>query len=172
MNFLLNSLDQIGRAQVVYFLIVNLVIIFGGFAIWSKFFFKKERRLFNNLKRKVYFIKIKNAELNLEKEAKLISENGMFKTDATVREYAAGYIETISEKAVLVISYAPDFTNYDSLINSAKAKNTPVIIFAKSGKITNQQHMQTFEDYPYLQICNGTSRLLSSLFNICATTPL
>ena len=163
--------NQISTVQGIWSLVwpvLVTVFIFGG---WLLFFHKKERRIFRNLKRKVYFLKIPGSNCDLEKERKLIAENGLFKADGSVRVYSNGFINTINEKAVIIISYTASFGNYADLINSLKINNVPAIVFAKPSEIS-PEHNNLFADYPYLQVCNFTSRLLTSLFDICAVTPL
>lgn len=159
------------NAQNVWFLLYPVVVGFIWFLLWLAFFYKKERRLFRNLKRKVYFLRIDGSTCNLEKEQNLICENGLFKAEKSVRQYSNGLIETIEGKVVLVVSYSPSFLDYANLIVSLKNKKIPVIILAKPREIT-PEHENIFADYPYLQVCNYTSRLLTSLFDICAVTPL
>lgn len=173
MNQFLNTIEKINAVQNAWTLIIALCIAIStvvGFIIWTVFFYRKEFRLFRNLKRKVYFLKINGSTCNLEKELKLVSENGFFISDTTVRNYSNGFLDTIKEKAVVIIGYSPTFNNYQNLIASISKNNFPVLVFSKPGAITSN-HNNIFSEYPYLQVCNFSSRLLTSLFDICAITP-
>ena len=158
--------NGVGFWSLVYPVVIYAICFF----IWLKFFHKKEKRIFNNLKRKVYFLKIDGSTCNLEKEQNLINKNGLFRAEKSVRQYSKGFIETVNEKAVIVFAYSAVFPDYQDLIDSLKNKEIPAIILAKPREII-PEHESIFSDYPYLQVCNYTSRLLTSLFDICAVTP-
>lgn len=171
---LLGIIDQINRIQNAWALIsllVGCVSLIVAFSIWLWFFYRKESRLFRNLKRKVYFFRIKGSTCDLEKERNLVDSNGFFVADAAVREFSSALLDTITGPAVIVLAYSSKFSGYKSFLDSTLAKKVPVIVFARSGEITDVQHRKLFEEYPNLQICNFGSRLLTSLFDICAVTP-
>lgn len=173
-NILLCTIDQLGRVQIIWLLVAYVVVRLIGFLIWSKFFYQKERRLFKNLKRKVYFLKFPDSQHDLQTETRLIQKNGFFKADSDVKNYSDNLLHSIEEKAAIVISYSPTYNGYQRLIDSLQPKKIPLVILAKSDSSNRilPEHTAIFDQYPYHQVCNGTSRLLTSLFSICAITPL
>ncbi len=171
-NILWCTVDQIGRIQVIWIIVGYVAIRVIGFLIWTNFFYKKEKRLFRNLKREVHFIKFEGSQHDLETETRLIKENGFFKVENEIKQYSENLISSIEQKAAIVVSYSPTFTGYQKLIDFLQPKKIPLVILAKSDPRITSEHTAIFDQYPYHQVCNGTSRLLTSLFSICAITPL
>jgi hypothetical protein len=167
---IINQINQIQNAWEVMTLLVISVSSIVAFGVWLVFFYRKESRLFRNLKRKVYFFRLKNSTCDLEKERYLVDTNGFFTADNAVREFSQTIHDTVVGPAVVVMAYSSKFTGYQQFLESALAKKVPVLIFAKPSEI-NPKHNVLFAEYPYLQVCNYGSRLLTSLFDICAITP-
>jgi hypothetical protein len=166
----IDKISQIQNAWAVIWLLVVCISLIIAFGVWLWFFYRKESRLFRNLKRTVYFFHIKDSTCDLEKERNLVDTNGFFTADGAVREFSSSILDTISGPSVVVIAYSSKYSDYQRFLESALAKKVPVLIFAKPGEI-NPKHNMLFAEYPYLQVCNYGSRLLTSLFNICAITP-
>lgn len=173
LNQLLGIIDQINKIQnawTVIWLFVVCISFIIAFGVWLWFFYRKESRLFRNLKRKVYFFRMKGSSCDLEKERYLVDTNGFFTADNAVREFSPTILDTIVGPSVVVMAYSPKCVEYQLFLESALTKKVPVLLFAKPSEI-DSKHNALFAEYPYLQVCNYGSRLLTSLFDICAITP-
>ncbi len=135
-----------------------------------RLFFRKETRLFRNLKRKVYILKTGTASLETERE--MLNKNGLFVVNDRVLDLTndANTLQTLENFAVFVIGYSSVYTNYQTMVDHAKVANIPVIVLAKPTEITSE-HMAIFQQYIYFEMCNSPARLLTIIFNLSLITP-
>lgn len=133
-------------------------------------FFRKEIRLFRNLKRKVYLLKTGTS--TLETEIEMLNKNGLFFVNDRVLDLTpdANAVQTLEKFAVFVIGYSNTYANYKTIVDHAKAQNIPVIVLAEPGEITDE-HMPIFKQYVYFEMCNSPARLLTIIFNLSLITP-
>lgn len=135
-----------------------------------RLFFRKEIRLFKNLKRKVYLLKTGTS--TLETEIEMLNKNGLFLVNDRVLDLTqnATALQTLEKFAVFVIGYSNTYTDYKAVVDRGKAKNIPVIVLAKPTEITSE-HMAIFQRYIYFEMCNSPARLLTIIFNLSLITP-
>jgi hypothetical protein len=147
-------------------------LIPGGFFIYklASFIIRKEIRLFNNLKRTVYLINTDNKG-SLQREKTLLNKNGLYKVHEDILNLSDfGILETVEKFSVFVIAYSVKFRQYQKIIDRAKRDSIPIIIVAKPGEII-YAHMLIFNSYPYFEMVNTSSRLLTMIFNLSIITP-
>lgn len=135
-----------------------------------RLFFRKEIRLFRNLKRKVYLLKTGTS--TLETEIELLNKNGLFSVNDRVLDLTqnAEAVQTLEKFAVFVVGYSSAYMDYKTLVDHAKAQNIPVIVLAEPREITDE-HMPIFKQYVYFEMCNSPARLLTIIFNLSLITP-
>jgi len=135
-----------------------------------RLFFRKEIRLFRNLKRKVYLLKTGTS--TLETEIELLNKNGLFFVNDRILDLTqnSNAVQTLEKFAVFVVGYSNTYTDYKTVVDHAKAQNIPVIVLAKPTEITNE-HMAIFQQYVYFEMCNSPARLLTIIFNLSLITP-
>jgi len=134
-----------------------------------RLFFRKEIRLFRNLKRKVYLLKTGTATLETERE--MLNKNGLFIVNDRVLDLIdTNILQTLESFAVFVIGYSSTCTSYQTIVDHAKASNIPIIVLAKPTEIT-PEHMAIFQQYIYFEMCNSPARLLTIIFNLSLITP-
>ena len=135
-----------------------------------RLFFRKEIRLFKNLKRKVYLLKTGLA--TLETERQMLNKNGLFIVNDRVLDLMndTATLQTLEGFAVFVIGYSDTYNNYQTIVTHAKTANIPIIVIAKPAEIT-VAHMAIFQEYIYFEMCNSPARLLTIIFNLSLITP-
>jgi hypothetical protein len=145
----------------------------GGYFAYRlvRFIVRKEVRLFQNLQRTVYLIKM-GKEPNLQREHELIRQAGIFTLHHAVLDYAGdkGILETIKGKCVMVLGYSEALDSYRPIIERATRSHIPIIVIAQPNEIS-PDHMAAFREYPYFEMCNTSARLLTTIFNLSAVTP-
>lgn len=172
-NIKMNILESISNFFTFRDLIVFVIgLIPSGYIIYKlvAFLTRKEIRLFNNLKRKVYVLSTDSSQ-SLQREKSLLQTNGFFTIhDEIISLSDIGVLETLNNSSVFVIGYSKSFKNYKEIISRAKRNSIPVVFFASPGEIIDE-HMKLFREYPYFEMCNSTARLLTTIFNLCAISP-
>lgn len=143
-----------------------------GFFLYkiTSFIIRKEIRLFTNLKRTVYLINTSNESL-LQREKTLLNKNGLYKVYGDILNLSdLGVLETVEKFSVFVLSYSAKFKQFQKVIDRAKRNSIPVVILAKPGEII-PDHLLIFNSYPYFEMVNTSSRLLTTIFNLSIITP-
>jgi len=154
--------------------IVSFVIglVPAGYFIYRlvRFIIRKEIRLFENLKRKVYLLKTGSNSLETERE--MLVENGLYDVHDNILDLSqeTKALQTLKNFAVFVVGYSQEYTRYQEIVNEAKSKNIPLVVFAKPGEII-LEHMTIFLGYTYFEMCNTSARLLITIFNLSIVTP-
>jgi hypothetical protein len=156
-----NIIGAIGTVQTLVSAVVAIIV---G-VIWGLLFFRRERRIFKNLRRSIGIIS--TPETTMDHEYKLIRRAGLFKVTEPSSDNRA--IDLMQKHRLIIIAYSnsADFkTAYDRI----RHWGIPVIIYAKFGDIPK-------EEFPYIEkytnhtICNTPLRLISDVFAIMSTYP-
>ena len=164
-NNLMTAFDIYAFLAFVFYFALGVATCYA----FLRLFFRKEIRLFRNLKRKVYILKTGTATLETERE--MLNKNGLFTVDDRVLDLTdTNTIQTLENFAVFVIGYSSIYANYQTIVDHAKASNIPVIVLAKPTEII-AEHMTIFQKYIYFEMCNSPARLLTIIFNLSLITP-
>ena len=164
---------KITFAFAAYDLLVFLFYFFIGvlacFA-FLRFWFRKEVRLFRNLGRKIYLIKTGIADLETERH--MLVKNGLYAVNENVLNLSQDtkQLQTLENFAVFVIGYDPGYVNYALMVDHAKDRNIPIVVFARPTEIT-ADHMSIFQQYVYFEMCNTSARLLTTILNLSLVMP-
>lgn len=163
---LLNALDIYAVLAFLFYFGLGV----GTCIAFIRLFFRKEIRLFQNLKRKVYLFKTGPVALDTERE--MLHRNGLFVVNDRVLDLTSGTnpLQTLEGLAVFVVGYSNAYRSYQAIVDHAKSKNIPLIMIAKPAEITND-HMAIFQQYIYFEMCNSPARLLTIIFNLSLITP-
>ncbi len=139
--------------------------------VFLRFFFKKEIRMFRNLKRKVYLLKTNQDALETEME--MLNKNGLFSKVERVYDISAGLdqLQTFEDFAIYVAEYSGSYEFYPDLVATAKVKKIPLIILAKPENRISSEHMSKFQQHIYFEMCNSSARLLTLLLNLALVSP-
>ncbi len=165
-NNLMTAFDIYAFLVFVFYFALGVVTCYA----FLRLFFRKEIRLFRNLKRKVYLLKTGTATLETERE--MLNTNGLFVVNDRILDLTndTNTLQTLEKFAVFVIGYSSSCANYQIIVDRAKASNIPVIVLAKPTEIT-PEHMAIFQQYIYFEMCNSPARLLTIIFNLSLITP-
>jgi len=154
------------------YLTLFICFILGAITLYSfvYFFFRKEIRLFKNLKRKIYLLRTGAGDLQTERE--LFLANGLFDVYTNVIDLKEGVklLQTLKSYSVFVIGYSKGYPFYKEILDHSVPKKIPVIVIAKPGEII-PEHMTIFQKYVYFEMCNTSARLLTTVFNLSLITP-
>lgn len=152
---------------------VYALLVLGGTVIFAtvstllflRFAYRKEHRMFKNLKRTIYLLK--TGGNSLQTEQGLLRDNGLFSVHATIFDLRTDTrsLQTLNRSTVLVVGYSKEFAEYQAVIDSARQRNLPIVVLAKPGEIV-PAHMEIFQGYIYFEMCNTPSRLLTTILNL------
>lgn len=147
--------------------IIGIIIIIGWFVRYYFKYIRLEFRSANNLRRHIYFLKTSNLK-NLQKERDLLQKLKAFKIENDIKDISneIGMLDTLKSNSVYIIWYDENYKNYDKLIENARNKKIPVIIFAKQWEIKNREHWELFNSYIYCDVWNTPNRLAIILLNM------
>jgi len=147
-----------------------LVLAGVGVLSWLVYAWRYARlqcRLAKNLKRKVYFLKTSSSK-NLQVEKDLVKGIGLFSVEDDIKDISENLkpMQNLKSKAAFIVGYDPIYSLYKDLIEEAKRKNIPVIVFSEQGEIQNSEHWKIFNGYIYCDVANTSNRLVVILLNI------
>lgn len=156
-------ISDISTVQWVIGIIVLIIIPTLIFA-WK--YLVLQFRFANNLRRKIYFLKL-NDEKPLVVERNLLSNTKLFNVEKDIYTISNDpkILQLMDKHSLFVIGYDPDYDKYEELINKAKDTNTPIVLFAKQGEIKDTKHWELFNGYIYCDIANTSSRLTVIILN-------
>lgn len=165
-NNLMTAFDVYAFGVFIFYFALGVATCYA----FLRLFFRKEIRLFRNLKRKVYLLKTGTS--TLETEIEMLNKNGLFFVNDRVLDLTqnAVTLQTLEKFAVFVIGYSSTYTDYRTVVDHAKTQNIPIVVLAKPTEIT-PEHMAIFQQYIYFEMCNSPARLLTIIFNLSLITP-
>ncbi|PIR55630.1 hypothetical protein COU74_00015 [Candidatus Peregrinibacteria bacterium CG10_big_fil_rev_8_21_14_0_10_36_19] len=159
----MSILSLLSNLQFLWFLLGATSVTLAYF-FW---FYKKERRLFKNLKRPVAII-VSDID-NMSHEAELLKSIKFF--DVRLLQDPQRSIDIIDDRYRLVIlRYKKDSESFWKTFNSLSGRQFPVIVFSKPGEI-DREDVRKIQGYSLHTLCNAPLRLISDVFAIMSTYP-
>lgn len=174
--------------QVIQFLtalsLVHWLILVTGYiisvaiaaALFLRWFLKKERRLYRNLKRPIMMItptdmsngQIPGKEMRLERN--LLRRNGFLKLDSSVTDYRS--FDPRDNHCLVILGYDPKMAGLDEILQKVKQLQIPLIIytFGENNAISNG-HKEKFDTYPLTLYANFQLTLMNHIFSTLAVYP-
>ena len=143
--------------------LVGAVVIMGGSLMYFWRFLSAQWRFGKNLRRKVYFLKTSDVK-NLQTQKDKVKALKLFNVEDDIKDISQQLVvlQTLKDNAVYIVGYDKDY-DYSELIETAKANNIPIIIFAAAGEIRD---WSLFNSYIYCDVANTTNRVAIILLNI------
>ncbi len=156
---------------------VWIELIIGSILVFSflKWYFRKEFKIYKNLKRSIYIFtfgsdNFNDTELLIKKSClfhcpSFINNSNEISIDRVLQEFdnfslfILGYDESIS------------IGIYQKIISSAQERKIPVIVFTKDNRRITPEHKAIFDRYNFFEMCNTNLRLLSLLYTLCVVLP-
>jgi len=150
-----------------------IVIVIGAIntSMFIAFLFRKERRIFNNLKKKIYLFQ--TGQEGLQTEYELLKENKLlFHVHEIIFNLPANpnVLKAVKINSIYVVKYSAEYNGYEALVRSADEKGSALIVFSKPSEII-KSHMELFNHYKYYEMCNSVARLLTLIFNFAIIIP-
>lgn len=153
----------------VYSLISLLIGIGIGLGIgmaFIVFFLKKEWGLFINRRRPIMIFKSEDQNMGIA--FNLLSDSKLFKIETPTENYQDSV--RLNKHSLVIVGYTKKMQGLKNIIDEAKNRRVPVIIYAKPSEI-DQEDMKILEAYSYHSICNTPLRLVNDVFTILSTYP-
>ncbi len=166
MNYLQSIWELLGSLSLLHWLIVLAVAVLSWLVyVWR--YLKLQYGFARNLKRRVYFLKT-SSDKNLQTERDLIKNIGLFNVQDDIKDISGDLktLQNLKSRSAFIVGYDTNYSLFGELIDEARSKNIPVIIFAKQGEIQNQEHWKAFNGYIYCDVANTSNRLSIILLNV------
>lgn len=141
------------------------LFIVGNWA-WYKFFYRKERRLFKNIKRPIAVIGTESKPMT--HEVKLLERVGFFNVESPSTDSRT--TDLLGDKRLLIIGYTAGTDILKQSIEAVRSRDVPLIVYAGPRDITDED-MKLLQSYSNHSMCNTPLRLISDVFAIMATYP-
>lgn len=148
-------------------ILISLISGAIGAAAWTRFFRKKETRLFKNIQRPIGIIS--TADTSLQHEATLLKRVGFFNVEAPSSDKRA--VDVLDDKRLVIIGYSPNSKEFKDAFVAAMQRSIPVIVYSKPGRIDDPEDMEMLQGYSHHSICNTPLRLVSDVFALMSTYP-
>lgn len=155
-------LDFISFAQILVSVIVSLSVAVG----WCCFFYRKERRLYKNIKRSIGIFPTESIDMKHEKN--LLDRTKLFDVHMAATDVRAK--DCITDHRLAIIGYSPESDMFREVFCDAKKEKIPVIVYSKPGRI-DKEDMELIQGYSNQSMCNTPLRLISDVFAIMSTYP-
>ena len=165
-NFIQNIWNMLESLSLVHWLIVLGIAIASALVyVWR--YLRLQYGFARNLKRHIYFLQTSDSK-NLQTERDLIKKIALFNVEQDIKNISADLkpLQNLHSRAVFVVGYDPEYSLFKELVDEARSKNIPVIIFAKQGEIKDPEHWKVFNGYVYCDVANTSNRLAVILLNI------
>lgn len=164
MEYLGKIWEFIGHLSLIQWIYGILVFLLGG-GLYFWRYIKSQFRFGKNLKRKIYFLKTSN-EKDLQNEKDLLNKLNLFNIESDIKDISGNLIklQNLNSNAIYIVGYDKNYTKYKEIIDDAKQRDIPVIIFAKQGEI--KDHWGIFNGYIYCDVANTSNRLAIIILNI------
>jgi len=125
---------------------------------------KRDWRVLWNLRRPVMVIGSSGKDMELV--ASLIRDAGFFRFESPSK--TAQNLDRIRGHSMVVVGYTSGETEIGRIIQAARAKSIPVIVFAASSEITDEDR-EAIQEYSYAEIANTPFRIMNLIFSILST---
>lgn len=159
----MDILSILSNIQFLWFLIGSLVTVTAFLIL----FFKKEKRLFKNLKRPVAIIA--SREDTMSQETELLQRVGFF--DIHLLQDSQRGIDLVDNRyRMVILRYQKDSESFWKTFDSLTGKTIPVVVFAKPGEIDGPD-IKRIQGYSLHTLCNTPLRLISDVFAVMSTYP-
>lgn len=176
MQNLINNLSSIFTLRdlmiaVIWFIILAIAVF--GFL---RHFFRKELRLYRNLKRPIVVItpsdqqgKIRGKEMDLEIEK--LRENKFFNVPDSSTDYKN--FNPLNDYCLVVMGYDKNMVGLDEILSKIKNLQIPLIVYTYGENVTalNPNDKTKLDSYPWTLFANFRLTLINSIFNTLATYP-
>ncbi len=153
----------------IYTILQLLLSLVGGMVgafAWGRFFHKKEKRLFKNIRRPMLVIGTEDKPMT--HESQLLRRVGFFNITNPAPESRAA--DLMNGNRLVVIGYTPNSTIFQELFKAAKQREIPVIVYAGPTRILPED-MELLQSYSHHSMCNTPLRLISDVFALMSTYP-
>lgn len=169
-----SALSLLHWAIIVAVYLGSIAITVGLFLRW---FFKKERRLYRNLKRPIMIIaptdennaRIPGKEMRMEGD--LLMKNGFLKIDDTVKDYRS--FKPSNNHCLVVLGYDTKMAGLNEVLQKVNQLQLPLIVYTygKNVAAISDDHKKLFDKYPWAIYANFQLTLINHIFSTLAVYP-
>lgn len=175
-----HALQFLSTLSLLHWLIlvtVYVVSVAAGAVLFLKWFLKKERRLYRNLKRPIMIItptdksngQIPGKEMFVERD--LLTRNGFLKLDGAVTDYRS--FNPRNNHCLVVLGYDSEMAGLDEVLQKVKQLQIPLIVYTYNTNVgvISDGHRQLFDSYPLTLYANFQLTLINHIFATLAVYP-
>lgn len=116
---------------------------------------------------KTYLV-FKSEAQNMGLETNLLRDSKLFSVNEPSENYQD--IDRLDNHSVIIVGYSPGMNGFEQILQGAKSKKVPLIIYANYEAITPED-AEKLKEYSYHSICNLPLRLMNDVFTILSTYP-
>lgn len=135
-----------------------------SFLVGLYFVCKKDFRLIQNLRRPIMVIGSSGKDMGLV--ISLINDAGFFRVEDPSK--TTQNLDRIKRHSVIVVGYTSGESEINKVIERARAKSIPVIVYAAPSEI-NKEDKKLLHGYSYAEMANTPFRLVNLIFSILST---
>ncbi len=136
------------------------------------FIFKKERKLFKNLRKPIMLISLsENSQNNMDDEYKQLRKVGFFK-NIEQPSLSTRNTQTINNHSLIIlgIDKEVEVSMFKEVYEQIAAQKKPVIIYTfGDSKVLQAEHWEIINKYLWYSVCNTPLRLNADVFSILST---
>lgn len=168
-NTAIDTLGTILTLRDFALIIVALLTLAIFTLLFTIFIFKKQIRLYKNLKRPIKIFYSKGQPLNMQVETKTLRQSGFFNIPEDPTDNYQD-CHSISNHGLVIIGYTTGMQGLSDILDVVKAKRIPLIVYTKER--LNENDRLLLESYPWYSLCNVPLRVISDAYTILSTFPL
>lgn len=153
---------------IIFYFLVNVVVVVG----FIFFIYRKERRLFKNIKKKIIFLNLTNDNSALEVEENILKKSKFFKAPEKVSNPEAINALSLQNYSliVLAINEETDSSSFKEVYEKIVSHKKPVIIYTLGNRNVPFLHSETYiKDYYQHTIATTPIRLTGDIFTVLST---
>lgn len=173
---ILTLLANLSLTHWIAMAVVYLVSVILAAAVFMRWFWRKQFRLYRNLKRPIMIItptdernaQIAGKEMNIERNT--LTQNRFLKIDDTVTDYRS--FNPNNKHCIVVLGYDPEMAGLDDVLNKVKALQIPLIVYTfGENNAIGDEHKPKFATYPLTLYANFQLTLMNHIFSTLAVYP-
>lgn len=167
-------METLGNINTIYWLIGIVIAFFAGIAAavaYINSFYKRERIIFNNLKRPIkMFYPSSSSGNSMDMEFKLLTKSGLFNVEKPTND--SRDTVNITNHSLVILGCNKQMANFDSIFDKVQQEKIPILVYTfGDNEALKPEHWKKLNKYPYYSVCNSPLRLVSDVFTVMSTFP-
>lgn len=170
---IIGNIFTVYQVGVLAFYAVVVTLAFIGFLV---FIFKKQQRLFRNIKKPLLFINLSDENNGLQLEAEILRRSGFFNEPELSADYRTADTVDLAKYSLVVIAVndGADASNFQALYSKVGLLRKPVVIYTLGNRNSSfiGANNSVIKGYAFHTLSTTPLRLVSDIFSILSTFPI